>query len=98
MSNEIILTELWRAIESRIRNPSPDSYVSRLINDEKGIDKILEKVAEESTEFILAVKNGVHDVSVSEAADLFFHILVALYSAEITLDEVMDELSKRRKK
>lgn len=98
MGNETILTELWNVIDSRSKKSSPDSYVSRLIKDEKGIDRILEKVAEESTEFILAIKNGIHDVSVSEAADLFFHILVALQSSGITVDEVLEELVRRRKK
>ena len=58
---------------------------------------MLEKVGEESTEFILAVKNGVEGRTVSEAADLIFHILVALRAADIDLADVMKELEHRRK-
>ena len=53
-----ILAEIWDVICSRADHPTPDSYTSRLLTDKKGIDKVLEKVGEESCEFILAVKNG----------------------------------------
>ena len=39
-----ILAEIWDVICSRAENPTPDSYTSRLLNDKKGIDKVLEKV------------------------------------------------------
>jgi len=92
-----VIAELWAVICDRADNPSASSYTSRLLADEKGIDKVLEKVGEEATEFILAVKNGRDDRTVSEAADLLFHVLVALRAAEIDLDAVMQELKSRRK-
>lgn len=91
-----ILAELWDVICSRADHPTPDSYTSRLLTDKKGIDKVLEKVGEESTEFILAVKNGVHERTIEETSDLLFHILVALRAADIDLADVIAELERRR--
>jgi len=92
-----IIAEIWSVIQERAENPSHESYTSRLLADTKGIDKVLEKVGEESTEFILAAKNGVKERTVEEAADLLFHILVALRAADIDLSDVMQELKRRRK-
>ncbi len=92
-----ILAEIWEVIGERAQNPRPDSYTTRLLTDEKGIDKVLEKVGEESTEFILAVKNGVDERTVEEAADLLFHLLVALRAAGLELSDVMQELEHRKK-
>jgi phosphoribosyl-ATP pyrophosphohydrolase len=92
-----IIAELWEVICDRADNPRDGSYTTRLLMDEKGIDKVLEKVGEESTEFILAVKNGVSVRTSGEAADLIFHVLVALRAAGVDLSDVMDELEHRRK-
>ncbi|MGB7789054.1 phosphoribosyl-ATP diphosphatase [Methanoregula sp.] len=92
-----VIAELWGVICERKEHPAGTSYTSRLFLDEKGIDKVLEKVGEETTEFILAVKNGVDGRTVSEASDLLFHILVALRAADIDLADVMKELEHRRK-
>lgn len=92
-----IIAEIWSVIEEREKNPSPESYTSQLLTDKKGIDKVLEKVGEESIEFILAAKNGLNNRTVEEASDLIFHILVALRASEIDLSDVMHELERRRK-
>ena len=92
-----VVAEIWAVICTRANDPQPGSYTTRLLNDPKGIDKVLEKVGEESTEFILAVKNNVHQRTVGEAADLLFHLLVALRAAEIDLNDVLKELEQRRK-
>jgi phosphoribosyl-ATP pyrophosphohydrolase len=92
-----VIRELWEVICERAAHPTEGSYTSRLLTDKKGIDKVLEKVGEESTEFILAVKNGVPERTTEEAADLFFHILVALRAADVDLQDVIDELERRRK-
>jgi phosphoribosyl-ATP pyrophosphohydrolase len=92
-----IIAEIWSIIEERSKNPSQESYTSRLLTDEKGIDKVLEKVGEESIEFIIAAKNGLNDRSVEEASDLIFHLLVALRASGIDLSDVMHELERRRK-
>jgi phosphoribosyl-ATP pyrophosphohydrolase len=92
-----VIAELWTVICERADNPSEESYTSRLLNDKKGIDKVLEKVGEEATEFILAVKNGNNERTVEETSDLLFHVLVALRAAGIDLNDVMNELGIRRK-
>ncbi|NMB77924.1 MAG: phosphoribosyl-ATP diphosphatase [Methanomicrobiales archaeon] len=92
-----VIAELWAVICERADHPTEQSYTSRLLRDPKGIDKALEKVGEEATEFILAVKNGKNERTVEETADLFFHILVALRGAGVELDDVLEELKKRRK-
>jgi len=92
-----VIADLWAVICERAENPSASSYTSRLFTDPKGIDKVLEKVGEESTEFILAVKNGVRIRTVEESADLLYHFLVALRAADVDLADVLWELEKRRK-
>jgi len=91
-----VIRELWEVICDRADHPSDASYTSRLLTDKKGIDKVLEKVGEESTEFILAVKNGVPERTVEETSDLLFHILVALRAADIDFSDVIAELERRR--
>jgi phosphoribosyl-ATP pyrophosphohydrolase len=92
-----VIAEIWTVICDRADNPKEGSYTTRLLTDEKGIDKVLEKVGEESTEFILAAKNGIAGRTASEAADLLFHLLVALKAAGVDLSDVMAELEQRRK-
>jgi phosphoribosyl-ATP pyrophosphohydrolase len=92
-----IIAELWDIINERAAHPSEHSYTSRLLTDKKGIDRVLEKVGEESTEFMLAVKNGVPERTTEEAADLLFHLIVALRAAGVDLADVLKELEQRRK-
>jgi len=92
-----IIKEIWNVINERAEHPSEQSYTSRLLTDKKGIDRVLEKVGEEATEFILAVKNGVPERTSEEAADLLFHMLVALRAADVDLADVFFELEHRRK-
>lgn len=92
-----ILDELWKVIEERAGGSDEQrSYVRSLLFHEKGIDKSLEKVGEEAVEYILAIKNGDTGRSVSEAADLIFHLMVSLKAAGIHFDQVKEELEKRR--
>jgi phosphoribosyl-ATP pyrophosphohydrolase len=97
MTSEDILEELWQVINDRFENPSPGSYISQIVSGEKGSDRILEKIGEEATEFIIAAKNQDPSRVVSEAADLQFHLLIALKASGVTFQDVMDELSSRRK-
>jgi phosphoribosyl-ATP pyrophosphohydrolase len=92
-----VIATIWSVILERAKTPSRESYTSRLLADDKGIDKVLEKVGEESTEFIIAAKNGVNERTIQEACDLIFHLLVALRAADIDLSDVMRELERRRK-
>jgi phosphoribosyl-ATP pyrophosphohydrolase len=97
MSNADILLEVWEVINDRIENPPEQSYVHGIISHRKGIDKALEKVGEEAIEFILAMKNDSDERKISEAADLIFHILLALRAGNIDINDVLAELETRRK-
>jgi phosphoribosyl-ATP pyrophosphohydrolase len=97
MTDSKILEEVWKVINVRAEYPTNHSYVSSLLTHRKGIDKALEKVGEESTEFILAMKNDSYERKISEAADLFFHILIALRAGNLNLQDVFCELESRRK-
>lgn len=92
-----VLAEIVKVIHEREESQNVDSYVVRLLNDPKGIDKILEKVGEESVELIIAIKNGNKERIVEEAADLLFHLILSLHKVNIDLVDVMKELEGRRK-
>lgn len=95
MSDEII-REVYEVLESRRDNPI-DSYTSNIMkdSDKKAEDKILEKIAEEAGEVIIASKND--ENLVYESVDLIFHTLLLLVYKGIKLDEVYDEFERRRK-
>ena len=95
MSDEII-REVYEVLESRRDNPI-DSYTSNIMkdSDKKAEDKILEKIAEEAGEVLIASKND--ENLVYESVDLIFHTLLLLVYKGVDLDEVFDEFSRRRK-
>jgi len=88
------LEELYKIIEDRKKNMPKNSYVASLFRD--GNDHIIQKVGEEATEVIIAAKNESKDRIISEVADLLFHLLVLLSDKEIKVEEVFDELDKRK--
>jgi phosphoribosyl-ATP pyrophosphohydrolase len=92
-----VLDELCEVIRDRAEHPATESYVSSILTHRKGVDKSLEKVGEEAVEFILAAKNQVPERTVSEAADLLFHFLVALQASGTDVADVLAELAARRK-
>ncbi|WP_446899405.1 phosphoribosyl-ATP diphosphatase [Clostridium sp. LBM24168] len=96
MKIKSVIEELYKVIEDRKKNPVEDSYTNYLFA--KGIDKILKKVGEESTEVIIASKNGKKDEEIPEICDLIYHMVVLMVNQGITLDEIEEELEKRRKK
>lgn len=89
-----VIDELFSVIEDRKQKPKEGSYTNYLFD--KGIDKILKKVGEESAEVIIAAKNGSHDEIRYEAADLIYHLLVLLSEAGLSPSEVFAELEQRR--
>ena len=91
--NYAIYDKLYHVIQERKRELKSDSYVSSLFK--KGENTILKKVAEESAEFCLAIKDKDSDEIVYEGADLMFHFLVALSSQNIDPDRVEKELKRR---
>lgn len=90
-----LLEQLYKLIESRQRERPEGSYTTYLFD--KGIDKILKKVGEESAETIIAAKNEDAKPLVSEVSDLIYHLLVLLVARGITLDQIREELAQRRK-
>ena len=92
------LSELFKVITSRRLGDPAQSYVARL--HQAGLDKILEKVGEESIELILAAKNqrpdDADDRLISEMADLWFHTLVLLAHNDLTPEAVLAELQRRQ--
>ena len=96
MSNEKIIRAVYEVLESRRDNPI-DSYTSNIMkdSDKRAEDKILEKIAEEAGEVLIASKND--ENLVYESVDLIFHTLLLLVYKGVELDEVYDEFSKRRK-
>lgn len=91
----LLLVTLYELIESRERDRPEGSYTTYLFNH--GLDKILKKVGEESAETIIAAKNEDGARLTSEVADLLYHLLVLLVARGVSLDEVREELAKRRK-
>jgi phosphoribosyl-ATP pyrophosphohydrolase len=89
-----ILDELYGVVEDRIANPKEGSYTNYLL--EKGVDKIAKKVGEEACEVVIAAKNGIKADTVSEISDLMYHLTVLIVQQGISLDEVYEELKKRR--
>jgi len=86
---------LHSVIKSRKIQAKPGSYTNYLF--EKGIDKILKKIGEESTEVIIAGKEGNKKETIYELADLTYHILVLMTEMDISLDDVLRELESRQK-
>ncbi|MBP2134603.1 phosphoribosyl-ATP pyrophosphohydrolase [Methanomicrobium sp. W14] len=95
--NTDIFEEIWNTICTRVENPPEKSYVVDILTHRKGIDKALEKVGEEATEFIIAAKNDDYEQKVYEAADLFFHLMLALRGCNVEFSDVIAELERRRK-
>ena len=91
--NDFTLSDLYKLIEGRKTEKKEGSYTSYLF--EKGLDKILKKVGEESTEVIIAAKAEDKKETIYEIADLAYHVMVLMVEAGISLDEIRDELASR---
>lgn len=88
------MEDLMTLIESRKTERKEGSYTTYLFD--KGIDKILKKVGEESTEVIIAGKAGDRQETVYELADLVYHAMVLMIEMGISLDDVKNELKSRQ--
>lgn len=89
-----ILQQVYNVVADRLVNPKEGSYTNYLF--ENGLDKILKKVGEETAEVIIAAKNKSIDEIRYEVADLFYHIIVLLVDRKMALDDIYDELKRRR--
>jgi phosphoribosyl-ATP pyrophosphohydrolase/phosphoribosyl-AMP cyclohydrolase len=91
-----ILHEVERVIQARALERPAGSYTASLID--KGLDHTLKKIGEETTELILAAKGADDEHVVDEAADLLYHLSVALHQRGLSLSRVLDALRARREK
>ena len=86
------LESLFELARSRKNNPVSDSYTNKLLSD-KSLSK--EKVLEEINELIEAVDKNTNIVH--EAADVFYHLIMYLEANDVKIEDVMEELNKRKK-
>ncbi len=91
--NEFSLDALYELLEGRKKDLPEGSYTTYLF--QKGVDKILKKVGEESTEVIIAGKANDKAETVYEIADLAYHIMVLMVEMGISLEDVRRELGSR---
>jgi len=94
LTQEDVVSELWRVFEERRNEGSESSYTVKLLNDR---NLLLKKIGEESAEVILAAKDGKREELVYEAADLLYHLMVLLYDEEMTMEDIHRELEGRRR-
>lgn len=90
---DFTLDSLMKLIESRKTEKKEGSYTTYLF--EKGIDKILKKVGEESTEVIVAGKGNDRAETIYEIADLTYHVMVLMIQMGISIEDIHRELSSR---
>lgn len=92
-----ILNQVAKVLEERKNSDKDSSYVASLYD--KGLNKILEKVGEESVETIIAAKDaklsGNNDEVIYETADLWFHTMIMLSDLGVPPQAVLDELERR---
>ncbi|MBU1143116.1 MAG: bifunctional phosphoribosyl-AMP cyclohydrolase/phosphoribosyl-ATP diphosphatase HisIE [Firmicutes bacterium] len=91
-----LLEELYATIAERKKNPIEGSYTNYLFN--KGLDKILKKVGEETAEVIIASKNKSSSEMIYEISDLVYHTLVLMVNEGIELKSIEEELKGRQNK
>lgn len=84
---------LYQLLQGRKKNLPEGSYTTYLF--QKGTDKILKKVGEESTEVIIAGKAGDKAETIYEIADLAYHVLVLMAQMDITVGDIKAELASR---
>ena len=88
-----ILQYDYYTIAGRKEEPVEGSYTNYLFD--KGIDKICKKIGEESSEIIIAAKNGKNEDTKNEIADFLYHLMVLMVNEGITWDDIYDVLIDR---
>ena len=86
------LENLFNLARERKKSPVEGSYTNKLLSD-KSFSK--EKVQEEIKELIEAVENNSNKIH--EAADVFYHLIMYLEANDVNIEDVMNELNKRKK-
>lgn len=90
---EKTLEKLTEVLEQRKSQSPEESYVASLYA--AGLEKILKKVGEESTEVVMAAKDGDPAKIIHETADLWFHTLILLAHSGLSAEDVLTELDRR---
>jgi phosphoribosyl-ATP pyrophosphohydrolase len=90
---ENTLQKLTEVLEQRKSQDPEESYVASLYA--AGLEKILKKIGEESTEVVIAAKDGDPEKIIHETADLWFHTLVLLAHAGLSAEDILQELDRR---
>ena len=93
MQDQNTFTELEKVLLERKSASAEDSYVASLY--QKGLDHILKKIGEESSEVIIAAKSEQQHELIKEMADLWFHSMVLLSQQGLKPQDVLNELERR---
>lgn len=90
------IRELYKIIEDKKNNATDDdSYTHSLFTE--GLDRIAQKVGEESVEVVIASKNDNDKEFIGEVSDLVYHLLVLLVEKNVTVDDIEQKLQNRHK-
>ncbi|OCL97229.1 bifunctional phosphoribosyl-AMP cyclohydrolase/phosphoribosyl-ATP diphosphatase HisIE [Arcobacter porcinus] len=92
-TNYGVIDSLYHTIQNRKNEDSTKSYTAKLLKGDT--NSMLKKIVEEAGEFCFAIKDKNEDESIYEAADVTYHVLVALASLNIDPDRVKQELKRR---
>ena len=85
--------DLMEMLVGRKLNPKEGSYTTYLFS--KGVDKMLKKVGEETTEVIISAKDGDKANTIYEIGDLMYHVMVLMIEMGISLDDIKKEMASR---
>ncbi|MFD0620754.1 bifunctional phosphoribosyl-AMP cyclohydrolase/phosphoribosyl-ATP diphosphatase HisIE [Paenibacillus sp. GCM10027629] len=91
-----VLSKLDQTIAERYAERPEGAYTTYLFD--KGLDKILKKIGEESAEVLIAAKNNDREELSAEAGDLIYHLMVLLRAQNMPIDEVLHVLEQRHYK
>ena len=91
----MILQEMYENIECRARNPVPNSATNKLLD--QGLERIGEKVFEESIEVVLAAMKEGKSELIREISDLVYMTLVLMFEQGISLQDIEQQLRERQK-
>lgn len=92
-TNYGVIDSLYHTIQNRKNEDSTKSYTAKLLKGDT--NSMLKKIVEESGEFCFAIKDKNENESIYEAADIVYHVLVALASLNIDPDRVKQEIKRR---
>lgn len=93
MANQDVLVEVYNVVADRKQNPVEGSYTNYLFD--RGLDKILKKIGEETAEVIIGGKNEGNAEVTYEICDLMYHLMVLMVEKGVSWEDIYAELEKR---